>query len=110
MAKTNEVFFLPLAYHDKEGKGYCDALMPSQCRYNSDARGLFMCSNGELVKVEWRAVFRNEHDCCRNDLEVRSQNLYSWSFSRVRSTWIARLGSSFVDDGCWDVIRMVKVK
>ena len=32
---------LPLKYSDPEGKGYCDALMPSECRRGSDAKGLF---------------------------------------------------------------------
>lgn len=102
----SSVWRLPLKYSDKEGKGYCDALMPSQCRYGSDAKGLFQCSSGEIVKVEWLGVFRNEKGECQEQLEWISQCLYGKSFEWVQSQWYARLRTL---DGWWDKIRLRKV-
>lgn len=100
-------FKLPLKYSDPEGKGYCEALTPSECRIGSDAKGLFKCATGEVVKIHWCGTFNNEKGWCEDDLENLSQRLYNWTFSRVRSIWIARLGK--VDDW-WDWIKMYKVE
>lgn len=102
----SKIWKLPLKYSDKEGKGYCDALMPSQCRIGCDDKGLFQCSSGEIVKVEWRGVFRNEKGESREQLEWIAQDLYGKSFEWVQSQWYARLGKL---DGFWDKIRMRKI-
>lgn len=98
---------LPLKYSDPEGKGYCDALMPSECRRGSDAKGLFKCATGEVVRVEWLGVFKNECGESKELLERIAQDLYGWTFERVRSNWIARLGKV---EGCFGKIRMRKVE
>ena len=100
-------FKFPLKYSDPEGKGYCDALMPSECRRGSDAKGLFKCATGEVVSVEWLGVFKNECGESKEILERIAQNLYGWTFERVRRNWIARLGRV---EGCFDKIRMRKVE
>lgn len=98
---------LPLKYSDPEGKGYCDALMPSECRRSSNAKGLFKCATGEVVRVEWLGVFRNELNESQEWLERIAQDLYGWTFERVQSQWIARLGKV---EGWWDKVRMRKVE
>jgi hypothetical protein len=97
----------PLKYSDPEGKGYCDALMPSECRRGADCKGLFKCATGEIVRVEWLGVFRNERGESQEHLEWISQCLYGWTFERVQSHWIARLGKV---EGFWDKIRMREVE
>jgi hypothetical protein len=98
---------LPLKYSDPEGKGYCDALMPSECRRGADCNGLFKCATGEVVKIHWCGTFNNERGWSEKDLENMSQRLYNWTFARVRSNWIARLGK--VEDW-WDLIKLYKVE
>ena len=100
-------FKLPLKYSDPESKGYCDALMPSECRYETDCKGLFKCATGEVVRVEWLGVFRNERGESQEQLEWISQLLYDWTFDRVQSHWIARLGKV---EGYWDKVRLRKVE
>ena len=102
----SNIWKLPLKYSDKEGKGYCDALMPSQCRIGSDNKCLFQCSSGEIVKVEWLGVFRNEKGESQEQLEWISQCLYGKSFEWVQSQWYARLRTL---DGWWDKLRCRKV-
>ena len=97
---------LPLRFRD-DGEGKCEALMPSQCRTGCDIQGVFQCASGETVKVEWIGVYRNEKGESEKWLEGIAQRLYGWSFARLQSTWIARLGKI---DGWWDWIRMEKVK
>lgn len=102
---SGEVCPLPLRFKD-DGTGHCQALMPSQCREGCEVKGLFKCASGEIVKVEWCGVYRNEKDACEKDLERIAQNLYGWSFARVSSTWIARLGKV---DVWWDWLKMEKL-
>lgn len=97
---------LPLRYGDKENKGYCDALMPSQCRYGSDWNGLFECASGEIVNVEWLGVFRNDKGESQSQLEHIAQDFYGWTFERVEAQWYARLHKL---DGFYDKIRMRKI-
>lgn len=96
---------LPLRFKD-DGTGMCEHLIPSQCRHGMNQDGLFMCSNGVVVKAHWCGTFNNEKGWCEKDLERHSQRLYGWTFSRVRSHWIARLGK--VEDW-WDRIKLYKV-
>lgn len=98
---------LPLKYSDPEGKGYCDALMPSECRRGADCKGLFKCATGEIVRVEWLGVFRNERGESQEQLDWFSQCLYGWTFERVKSHWIARLGKV---EGWYDKVRLRKVE
>lgn len=98
---------LPLKYRDHDGKGYCDALMPSKCRYGSDTKGLFQCLTGEIVKVKWMGTMRNSKKECEDDLQKLSQKLYGLNFSYVRSIWYGRI-NCFEDT--WDWIRMYKVE
>lgn len=97
---------LPLRFRD-DGKGKCDALMPSQCRVGCDVNGVFECMGGERVRVEWIGVYRNEKGESARELENLAQRLYGWSFARLQSTWIARLGKV---DGWWDLLKLVKVE
>lgn len=98
---------LPFKYSDPEGKGYCDALMPSECRRGADCKGLFKCATGEVVRVEWLGTFRNERGESQEWLERIAQNLYDWTFERVQSHWIARLGKV---EGWYDKLRLRKVE
>lgn len=100
-------FKLPLKYTDPQGKGYCEALMPCECRRGADDKGLFQCSTGEVVKIRWCGTFNNEKGWCDKDLEDLSQNLYGWSFPRVRSSWIARLGKV---EGYFDWVKLYRVE
>lgn len=100
---------LPLKYNDNDGKGYCEALMPSQCRRGCDIKGTFECLGGEVVKVEWLGTFNNEGGESRGVLELICDHLYGWDFERVRSNWIARLGTNVRFEELFDFIRMRKV-
>ena len=51
-------------------------------------------------------MFRNERGESQEWLERIAQNLYGWTFERVQSHWIARLGKV---EGFFDKIRMRKV-
>lgn len=97
---------LPLRFRD-DGEGKCVALMPSQCRAGCDDKGIFECLGGERVRVEWHGIYRNEKGESERELESLAQRLYGWSFARLQSTWIARLGKI---DGWWDLLRLVKVE
>lgn len=101
----SSVHQLPLKFRD-DGSGKCEHLMPSQCSRGVDFDGLFRCTSGEVVKVHWCGTFNNEKGLCENDLERHSQRLYNWSFSRVRSHWIARLGKV---EGYFDWVKLYKV-
>ena len=102
----NSVWRLPLKYSDKENKGYCDALIPSQCRIGCDDKGVFECIGGERVRVEWLGVFRNEKGESQPQLEWIAQNLYGWTFERIEAQWYARLHKL---DGWWEKIRLRKI-
>ena len=97
---------LPLRYSDPDGKGYCEALMPSECFRGVEFTDKFRCNSGEIVRVHWCGTYNNEKGWCDNDLERLSQSLYGWSFARVRSSWIARLGKV---EGYWYWIKLYKV-
>lgn len=97
---------LPLKYSDPEGKGYCDALMPSQCRVGCDDKVVFECIGGDRVHIKWLGTFNNSDGACNEDLDRIAQNLYGWSFSRLNSVWYGRLGKF---DGWYDLIKMEKV-
>lgn len=97
---------LPLRYNDKDDKGYCDALMPSQCRYGCNANDVFECMGGERVRVEWVGTFGNENGESKEWLDRIAQYLYGWTFEQVETQWYARLGKL---DGWWDEIRIRKV-
>ena len=56
--------------------------------------------------MEWLGTFRNERGESQEWLERIAQNLYGWTFERVQSHWIARLGKV---EGFWDKIRLRKV-
>lgn len=98
---------LPLKYSDSKGKGYCEALIPSECCRGADVNGLFRCTTGDIVRVKWCGSFNNEKGMSDGDLEEISRRLYKWTFARVRSEWIARLDK--VEDR-WDWIKMYKVE
>lgn len=100
---------LPLRYNDSEGMGFCEALLPSQCRRGCDDNGILECIGGERVRVEWLGTFNNNGGESSGVLELICQMLYGWSFERVRSNWIARLGSNVKFEECYDFIRMRKV-
>ena len=97
---------LPIKYNDTEGRGYCKALMPSQCRELLGDSDLCRCSSGELVRVTWLGTFDNSRGACDEDLEHIAQSLYGWSFSRLNSVWYGRLGKL---DGWYDLIKMEKL-
>ena len=107
LTKKMKAFKIPLKYSDTECKGYCEALMPVECRIGADWNGLFQCSTGENVKIRWVSTFNNEDGWFEEELDSISQRLYNWSFSRVRSSWIARLGRV---EGYWDLIKLYKVE
>lgn len=68
---------------------------------------LLRCVGGEVVYAEWLGVFRNERGESQEQLEWISQYLYGWTFERVQSHWIARLGKV---EGFWDKVRIRKVE
>ena len=68
---------------------------------------LLRCVGGEVVCVEWLGTFRNERGESQEQLEWISQCLYGWTFERVQSHWIARLGKV---EGFWDKVRLRKVE
>ena len=98
---------LPLKYSDPEGKGYCDALIPSECLQGANYKGLFRCSSGEIVTLKDCGTFNNTRGECDRQLDFLCQKMYNWTFSRVRSNWIARLGK--VEDW-WEHIKLYKVE
>ena len=98
----SRAYSIPLYYSDKDGKGYCDALIPSETRKGCDAKGVYKCLGGELVTVEWLSVMDNTKGHYDETLDFISQDLYSMPFSRVKSLWFARLGDV---EGYWDKIR-----
>ena len=103
MSQPSNVYSLPLRYIDKEGKGYCDALMPSQCRIGCDARGVYKCLGGELVSVEWLRVCDNTRGEYEDSLNSIAEDLYGLSMPNVRSMWFARLRKV---EEYWDKVRL----
>ena len=98
----SRVYSIPLRYIDKEGNGYCDALIPSEVRANCSADGVYRCLGGELVRVEWLRVCDNTRGEYDDVLDSISKDLYGLPFTNVRSMWFARLGRV---EGWWDKIR-----
>ena len=98
----SKIYPIPLRYIDKEGKGYCDALIPSQVRTGCDAKGVYRCLGGELVHIEWLMVCDNTKGACEKQLDSISKDLYNLPFTNIRSMWFARLKQV---DGWWDKIR-----
>lgn len=105
---SRDVYPLPIRYNDKDNNGYCKALMPSQCRRGCNYKGVFKCLSGEKVKVEWLGVFINDHDASVEQLNHICETLYDWTFERVKSNWVARLGIHTILEDCWDYIRIRK--
>ena len=103
MSQSSNVYPLPLHYIDKEGKGYCDALMPSQCRIGCDARGVYKCLGGELVRVEWLRVCDNTRGEYERLLNSITEGLYGLPMRNVRSIWFARLHKV---EEYWDKVRL----
>lgn len=98
----SKIYPIPLRYIDKEGKGYCDALMPSQVRIGCNAKGVYRCLGGELVHIEWLMVCNNTQGEHGDMLDKLSKDLYELPFSNIRSMWFARLGR--IEDW-WDKVR-----
>lgn len=99
---SSKVYPIPLKYQDKDGKGYCDALIPSEIRYGCDAKGVYRCLGGELVTIEWLSIMDNTSGIYDISLNAMSEDLYNIPFPRVKSMWFARLGKV---SGYWDKIR-----
>lgn len=99
---SSKVYPIPLKYSDKDNKGYCDALIPSEVRYGCDAKGVYRCLGGELVTIEWLRVMDNTTGIYDMSLNAISEDLYNMPFPRIKSMWFARLGKV---SGVWDKIR-----
>lgn len=97
---------LPIRYSDSANKGYCEALIPCECRRKANVDELFKCATGEVVRMQLCGTFNNEDGRCDKDLNLLSQRLYNWDLSRVKSNWIARLGEV---DNKWDWVKLYKV-
>lgn len=95
---------LPIRYNDKDGNGYCDALIPSQCHYHADPKGVFQCTSGETVEVQWLSI--QHKDKSKELLDRICQELYGWQFEQVQSQWYTRVDDL---DGYWSKIRMKRV-
>ena len=98
----SRIYPIPLRYVDKDGKGYCDALIPSEIRANCSANGVYRCLGGELVRIEWLRVCDNTRGVYDEALDGISKDLYNLPSSRLKSVWFARLGKV---EGWWDKIR-----
>lgn len=98
----SKIYPIPLRYIDKDDKGYCDALIPSQVRTGCDAKGVYRCLGGELVHIEWLKVCDNTNGVYDKELDFISKDLYNLPFTNIRSMWFARLKKI---DGWWDKIR-----
>jgi hypothetical protein len=98
----SKIYPIPLKYSDKDGKGYCDALIPSEVRHGCNAKGIYRCSGGELVTIEWLRVVDNTSGRYDDVLDGISRDLYNLPFNVVRSQWFARIKKI---EGYWDKIR-----
>lgn len=60
---------------------------------------------GEIVYIEYLSGFNNKEGEFNEILEMKCQETFGLSFSRVRSIWISRLGK--VSD-IWHCVKLVK--